>query len=1719
MRTMARTFGLLSFLFLTSLSGKGQKATFTTNDGLIIGFGMGESHQNSDIANSTGLGFDFVLGSQLFMKEGAFLSADWKFRFLAGDNRAFDHRINTDNTYSNIRYSFFNYDLELGLTLNRLRERTRIIVSGFAGLGITHGRTFTDRYNAAYDLYDFSGIDPNRDSRLIYNDLLALSDGTFETRLVNKAALLPTAGFYLGYQFTRSFSLGFEYKTNFNLTEYNSFSGINIDNRILSGSGPDRNSYTGLRFIWNLRRSSPGVYDYSDIYTDDHSGNNVVTDPGNHVVTPPVNVVPVPVPLPTVSFTDPADDYVYTETESVTLRALVRNVEGAYYISFYQNGSPVYRFNYDAATGMFTAAVVLADGENVFNIKAVNSSGTAGDLVTIVLRGQREVTVPLPAAAFVDPRESRVSVPVDMIHVVAIVENVGRAEDIQLLVNDRPLRFDFNPSSGAVNADVPLNRGDNTLQIRASNEAGTAGDRLDVYSSYVERTPPPTVRFVYPPYPVNVDDNRYNLLAQTQNVYRWEDISLRLNGRLLTSFEFFESGEVGAALILAEGTNTIEITARNETGFVTERTNITYVRPVQRLYPPQITITVPGESPFATYEATAELRATIQNIASKDRITLTVNGMNTGDFTFDSRSRELRAGLALNPGQNVVTLSARNDDGSDVQTQVFVRAQRQCPTPVITILEPGRGQNNTSQPYCTLRAEVRNVRGSGQIRLTSNGNEVNFSMTNSTLTASVPLLTGLNTLVLNARNECGEDQATVRMNYSPVVTPEPCFQPKISFAVNPLNGQDATHELQGNISGMKSRNGISMLINGRPDEGFQFTPGNGELLARLRLSPGSYSVVITARNECGSDSYSTTITVDEPCYPPKVSFSVSPVTASDASHELKGLVTNVKTRTGISLQIDGRAEDGFQFQPATGELSMKLRLSPGTHSITVSARNECGSDMGNVNINSAEPCTPPKLSVNIAPVSGNDATHELRGTVSNIKNKTGISVLIDGRSDEGFQFIPATGELSMKLRLDPGTHTVVVTVHNDCGSDNRTITVTAAEPCTPPKLSCTVNPVSGSDATHELRGSVSNIKNKTGISVLVDGRSDEGFQFIPTTGELSMKLRLGSGTHTVVVTVHNDCGSDNRTMTVTAAEPCTPPKLSCTVNPVSGSDATHELRGSVSNIKNKTGVSVLVDGRSDEGFQFVPTTGELTMKLRLSPGTHTVVVTVRNECGSDNRTLTVTAAEPCTPPKLSCTVNPVSGSDATHELRGTVSDIKNKTGISVLIDGRSDEGFQFIPTTGELSMKLRLGPGTHIVVVTVHNDCGSDNRTMTVTAAEPCTPPKLSCTVNPVSGSDATHELSGTVSNIKNKTGISVLVDGRSDEGFQFIPTTGELSMKLRLSPGTHTVVVTVRNECGSDNRTLTVTAAEPCTPPKLSCTVNPVSGSDATHELRGSVSNIKNKTGISVLVDGRSDEGFQFVPTTGELTMKLRLSPGTHTVVVTVRNECGSDNRTLTVTAAEPCTPPKLSCTVNPVSGSDATHELSGTVSNIKNKTGISVLVDGRSDEGFQFVPTTGELTMKLRLSPGTHTVVVTVRNECGSDNRTLTATVQEAACGPRINPGSAPWQFCLVTSSRTYTRNDLGNPNFSYSGPASSLFFMPIAGGGDALVNGRPFPLRPGQYYLFTGSLYVTVSTKNAGSMGQWSVCIRADREPVSGNGANRPKSPCEEEEGDGIKEKGKD
>lgn len=1150
MKSLSITLTAIIFSIIAISPIQAQKATFETNSGMTIGFGAGSSWQKADIANSRGGGFDFQLGSHLWKKENALLSADWKFRFLAGENMALDHRINSFLAYNNIRYSFFNYDVELGLTLNKLRERTRIVLSVFAGAGITHGLTATNLLDSDGNDYDYSVIDPTAERNKIYHDLLDLTDGSYETKLTNHGALLPTAGIFIGYQFTRSFSLGLEYKTNLYLSEKNGFSGINIDNIVATGSRKDRNIYTSLGFRWILgeRAGRAGTRITYPAVTNPAPIRNQVSDQPPVYTPPPVIRIEPPV-----------------------------------------------------------AEIIMPAGETY--------STSSGNL---------ELT--------------------------ARVLNVKGKQNVSVLINNKPVAFDYSPVYNNVKSFVPLNEGRNILTVTANNETGSARDELVIISKKSVQAALPSVKFTSPQVPVTVDRNSFQISAQTRNVKNWQDVTLTVNGIGVSNFNFSDQGIVTTNIGLKEGVNRVALAVRNETGTASDEASITYTK-TPKMSPPVVTILSPTSSPYSTYEPDIEISVKITGVKSKEGISLVINNLNKSDFSFD---------------QNTLIL-----------------------------------------------------------------------------TASVSLRDGSNTVVISSANEAGKDSKTVTIAKEIL----PCPKPTLNAGIDAVTGTDITHQLRGTASSLKSRSDLTVIVNNKPFDSFTFNSTTGEFAAGFKFLPGTNTITVTARNECGSDTRYFTASVDQPCYAPKVTLTLTP-----------------SSREGI--------------------------------------------------------------------------THELKGTVINIKNKNDITVTVNDQPFEGFSFVPNTTELTSAFKLDPGTYIVKVNARNECGSDSKAASATVEQPCIAPRIA----------------------------------------------------------------------------MTLSAS--------------------------------------------SREGF---------------------------------------------------------------------------------------------------------------------------------------------------------THELKGTVSNIKNKNDITVTVNDQPFEGFSFVPNTTELTAALKLDPGTYTIKVTAKNECGYDAKTSSVIIEKPCEIPSLSITVTEITNGEINHRLIGEVKNINDRNGISVTLNNAPVEGFRFNGSTGELSADFNLEPGTYNLLVTLRNECGSASKNTQVTVEKPCIKPQVNFTINSVNIDDATHELKGAVTGVKDKNEIVLTVNGKPFEDFSFAETTGEIKASFSFEPGTYSVKAVAKNECGSGEKTTALTVEPKPCGVRILPGNSDWEFCLITPSGSFTRDTLTSKNFSYTGPASALFFKPIGGGGDAKVDGKSYKLSPGQYYLFTGNLVVTVSTKNPGAMGMWSVCIVASKLPETGTGNNRPKSPCEGQKDD--------
>jgi large repetitive protein len=876
MKTIPRITSLLVIAIIFINQAVAQKSSYKTNSGMTIGFGLGASYQQSDIANSRGGGFDFTMGSYIFKKENAFLSADWQFRFLAGENIAYDHRLRIDGTYNNVRLTHFNYDFELGLTLNRLKERTRIVISGFAGAGITQGITSLDLYDTNGALYDYSVINPALPRSQIVADLKKLSDGKFETQKDTRGAIMPTLGLYAGYQFSKSFSLGIEYKTNFSMSENNTVTGINIDNDIVPRSPKDRIHYTSLCFRWSLGGRSSGTVTRNTFVRE-----NRITSYNQNINT----TRPISNPNPVVTVTRPTQDIRVTQNR-------------------------------------------------------------------------------------VDPTPPPVI--------------------------NKPVRMAL-----------------------------------------------PIIKFINPQAPLTIDKNIFELSAQTTNVKTWQDVNVTVNGISTTNFSFSNEGTVTTNIGLKEGANRVEVSGKNESGTITEKTTITFIKPVKILLP-VITVLNPDASPVTTYATSQEIRARVTEVKSKENIKVSVNGTNSAGFSFDINSLLLNTPVTLIEGRNEIVITARNEAGQDVKSLVIIKETRPCPLPELKMVSPLQVNSTTDNPSFSFRAEVKNIAGRDQLSATFNDNNItNFNLTGNEVLCTATLIKGNNTWVLNARNGCGSQFISTSINYKPteVIIEKPCLKPVLAVDVSAINQNDATHELKGTVTNVMDRRGITIAINGNPFEGFQFDSGTGELSARFRLNPGTNFIMVGSTNECGNNSKTISISVAEPCQPPQLTVSLTPADNQVSTYEMMCSVTNISGRSQISMTLNGDPYDGFRYAPNSTEIKDVIKFNPGTNIVKVTVTNDCGTDIKTVSLIVAEPCVPPKVSINVAAVTGEDATHELKGSVSNVKDKGAITVTINGNPFEGFQFDPVTGVLSAKFKLNPGSHLIKINATNDCGADTGSKTI------------------------------------------------------------------------------------------------------------------------------------------------------------------------------------------------------------------------------------------------------------------------------------------------------------------------------------------------------------------------------------------------------------------------------------------------------------------------------------------------------------------------------------------------------------------------------------------------------------------------------------------------------------------------------------------------------
>lgn len=547
-----------------------------------------------------------------------------------------------------------------------------------------------------------------------------------------------------------------------------------------------------------------------------------------------------------------------------------------------------------------------------------------------------------------DPSENQHRTRSETYPLRAKLHHVDKQEDVALWVNgDRVGDFDFDPNTGLLEKDIPLQRGGNQVMVQGVNEAGQDKDRVMIIHLEEAPDPPaPKVRITDPQQdPETYFQPTKKLEADLLNVGSKEDIEFRFNGSE-HAFHFDpSSGVLTADLQLIQGANTVHVKAENEGGEDDDERTLIFERKAQA-DPPRVSIGYPNQDPEVVLDPNkGVIQATVENVESRSQLTVTQNGSVIHDYQFYPQSDLLTLKRPLQPGSNLFRIKARNEGGTDQAQQRIILEDEQKNAPEVDFIYPSSNGQTVSSADQEIKVRVRHVSKRQNVELKMNGNSIGtfqFDHTQALLTYTATLEKGNNRFQVRATNSQGSasDQVSIRYEEKKKAKPPRVRFQKPSRSVSENSSGKA--ELKARVTNVQDASDIQVFVNGSPSNKFNFDPAQEELTLQKGLIKGQNRFTVKANTPQGSDQDQRIIHYD-PADPPAVKITKpfpDPHTSSKAKVVIKGKVTGIDDASDLELKANGTKVNSFQF--VSGLFKYQMSLDAGKNDFEVTASNPSG---------------------------------------------------------------------------------------------------------------------------------------------------------------------------------------------------------------------------------------------------------------------------------------------------------------------------------------------------------------------------------------------------------------------------------------------------------------------------------------------------------------------------------------------------------------------------------------------------------------------------------------------------------------------------------------------------------------------------------------------------------------------------------------------------------
>lgn len=930
---MKRLITLL--ILLLSISQLKAQRDLTERRPVWFGVNMGGTWQTSDMKPQAGIGWGFTVARYSRISNPSPLYWGWRARFLDGRNFGYNYHPlygikanpvlsgyhsgtdpDTGHVFSNYKMRYDEFAFEIVLGSNTLRKHG-VLLYGWGGAGMTYWKTSTNLTDASGNFYDYSTVNMTGNEDLVKADLDGMLDDTYETNALGSGTagqwgFMPSAGIGFGYQWS-NFAIVAEHKTTWALNDL--IDGTNHNGAGAATGNNDIYHYDGLTLKWNFNSQHntndnttppPPAPDFTQMPPPQNP--NPTPDP---VVNPAPNPNPNPNPQtptlqpPTVQFTTPNVDPYVTTVLNQNLVVRITNITSSNQIVLTINNQVNNNFSFNPNTQTMTFQHTLQAGNNVYKVVATNAAGSAQDVQTITYKGQTDPSPTPPTAlpptvTITSPSTDPYTSATSTYSVTATVTNVPNAAAITVTRNGSPItNFSYNQQTNKVTFVANLQSGSNLYKIVGTNSVGTASDQVTIiHGNTNSGVQPPVVTITTPtPCPYSTRTQAQAIAATITNVSQASQVTVVFNNQAITNFTFTPAGanaNISFNVQLVAGANPFTITGTNTAGTDAESCTITYKTTTAPVVPPDVNITTPSTSPFATSNASFTLKATVLNVNSSSEISVSSNNALIVGWTYDMNTKELTYNTTLQQGTTNFVVTATNANGTDNDNQ-SVTYQPHVPVvlpPTVNITNPRTSPFTATTPAQTINATVMNVTQQSQITVRSSNNTnipFTFNANSHEVIFNVTLAVGTTTFTVSATNTAGNASDQVTLKY---------------------------------------------------DKGSS-TPGNG---GGSTTTPGGPTT--TQSGEVGRPPQGSPPSID--LHVP----SMSPVSTGAQQFPITMIVTGVASVSDIVVKVNSVViTSGVTYNASSGTLSFTASLVQGQNGIQVRATNANGQDNQSLVVN------------------------------------------------------------------------------------------------------------------------------------------------------------------------------------------------------------------------------------------------------------------------------------------------------------------------------------------------------------------------------------------------------------------------------------------------------------------------------------------------------------------------------------------------------------------------------------------------------------------------------------------------------------------------------------------------------------------------------------------------------------------------------------------------